>query len=308
MIGKSGNNGFNTEDPHPMKLYDKLIINAAITGMVPKKKDTPYLPVTVNEIIEDAVKCVHAGASILHLHARDKNEETTYKADVYAKIIEGIRHECPDVIICVTTSGRAYNEFEKRTEVLDLDGFVKPDMASLTLGSLNFQNQVSVNEPEMIMKLAEKMQSKGIKPELEVFDTGMVNTAKYLCRKGFINPPFYFNIILGSIYSTQAKVSDLSYLVNLLPEEAIWAGGGIGIFQLVVNSAAIIMGGHVRVGIEDNIWYDHQKKELTNNVKSIMRIGRITDEIGRVIATPEEAREMLGLSSRRVYQESLCLD
>lgn len=308
MIGKSKNNGFNTEDPHPMKPFGKLIINAAITGMVPKKKDTPYLPVTVDEIIEDAVKCVHAGASILHLHARDKNEEPIYNADVYAKIIEGIRRECPEVIICVTTSGRIYNEYKMRSEVLDLDGFVKPDMASLTLGSLNFQNQVSVNEPEMIIKLAEKMRNKGIKPELEVFDTGMVNTAKYLCRKGFINPPFYFNIILGSIYSTQAKVSDLSYLLSLLPKGAVWSGGGIGIFQLNVNIASIIMGGGVRVGLEDNIWYDNNRTELSTNVRSIQRLRRIADEIGRVIATPEEAREMLGLNTRSVYQESLCLD
>lgn len=308
MIGKSGNNGFNTEDPHPLKPYDKLIINAAITGMVPRKKDTSYLPVTVDEIIEDAVKCVHTGASILHLHARDKNEEPTYKAEVYAKIIEGIRRECPDVIICVTTSGRTYNEFKKRSEVLDLDGFVKPDMASLTLGSLNFPNQVSVNEPEMIMKLAEKMRSKGIKPELEVFDTGMVNTAKYLYRKEFINPPFYFNIILGSIYSTQAKVSDLSYLLSLLPQGAVWSGGGIGIFQLKVNSASIIMGGGVRVGLEDNLWYDNNRTELSTNVRSIQRLRRIAAEIGREIASAEETRNILGLSSRSVYQESLCLE
>lgn len=231
--------------------------------MVPKKKDTPFVPVTVDEIIEDAIKCVSAGASILHLHARDENENPTYKAESHAKMIEGIRKECPEVVICVSTSGRNYKEFEKRSEVLDLDGFVKPDMASLTLGSLNFPDQASVNDPEMIMKLAEKMRVKGIMPEIEIFDTGMVNAAKYLCRKGYIVPPFYFNIILGSVYSTQARMSDLSYLVNLLPQDALWAGGGIGIFQLVVNSAAIIMGGHVRVGIEDNIWYDHHKTEFT---------------------------------------------
>jgi len=286
---------FNTEDPHPLKPYNKLIINAAITGMMPTKKDTPFVPVTVEEIIEDAIKCVSAGASILHLHARDEDEKPTYKAVDYAKIIENVRKECAEVVICVTTSGRNYKEFEKRSEVLDLDGFVKPDMASLTLGSLNFPKQASINDPGMIMKLAEKMKLKGIMPELEVFDTGMVNAAKYLCRRGYIAPPFYFNIILGSVYSTQAKMFDLSYLVNLLPQDALWAGGGIGIFQLIVNSAAIIMGGHVRVGIEDNIWYDHHKTELTTNEKSIQRLKRIADEMGRGIASPEETRTMLGL-------------
>jgi uncharacterized protein (DUF849 family) len=292
----NSNKGFNTDDPHPLKPYSKLIINSAITGMVPTKKDTPFVPVTVDEIIEDAIRCIHAGASILHIHARDKDENPTYKAEVFAKIIEGVRRECPEVIICVTTSGRTYNEFEKRSEVLDLEGFVKPDMASLTLGSLNFPTQASVNEPSMMVKLAEKMMLKGIKPEMEIFDTGMVNTAKYLCRKGYISPPFYFNMILGSIYSTQAKMSDLSYLVNLLPQDAIWAGGGIGIFQLVVNAAAVIMGGHVRVGVEDNIWYDDNKRELTTNEKSIHRINRIAHEIGREIATPMETREMIGLN------------
>jgi 3-keto-5-aminohexanoate cleavage enzyme len=292
------NKRYNTEDPHPLKPYSKLIINAAITGMVPKKKDTPFVPVTMNEIIEDAVKCVSAGASILHLHARDQEENPTYKSEIYAKMIEGIRKEYPEVVICVTTSGRNYKEFEKRSEVLDLDGFVKPDMASLTLGSLNFPKQASINDPEMIMKLADKMKSKGIVPELEVFDTGMVNTARYLCRKEYLTPPFYFNVILGSIYSTQARMSDLSYLVNLLPQDALWAGGGIGVFQLIVNSAAIIMGGHVRVGIEDNIWYDLAKTELTTNGKSIKRLKRIAAELGREIATPEETRQMLGLGTR----------
>ena len=295
MINTGRNNRYNTEDPHPFKPYNKLIINAAITGMVPRKKGTPFVPVTVDEIIEDAVRCVAAGAGILHLHARDKEENATYKAEVFAKIIEGIRRECPAVVICVTTSGRTYNEFEKRAEVLDLDGYVKPDMASLTLGSLNFPSQASVNEPDMIMKLAEKMLSRGIMPELEIFDTGMVNTAKYLWRRGYIRPPFYFNVILGSIYSTQARMSDLCHLVSLLPQDAVWAGGGIGVFQLTVNSGAIIMGGHVRTGIEDNIWYDHQKTELTTNEKSITRLRRICAELGREIATPEEARQMIGL-------------
>jgi uncharacterized protein (DUF849 family) len=290
------NRRFRRDDPHPLKSYGKLIINAAITGNVPRKKDSPYVPITVDEIIENAVRCVSAGTSILHVHARDREEQPTYKADVFAKIIQGIKRECPDVIICVTTSGRTYNEFEKRSEVLDLDGSLKPDMASLTLGSLNFPNQASVNEPSMIMRLAERMKERGIKPELEVLDTGMVNTVRYLHQKGLIKPSFYFNVILGSIYSTQARMTDLCHLVNLLPEDAVWAGGGIGIFQLVVNTAAIIMGGHVRVGLEDNIWYDSNKQELTTNEKSIQRVKRIAKEIGRETASPAEAREMLGLN------------
>jgi 3-keto-5-aminohexanoate cleavage enzyme len=293
----------STEDPYPFQPYSRLIINAAITGIVPRKKDTPHVPVTVDEIITDAVKCVSAGASILHLHARDEQENPTHKAEWFAKIIEGIRMHHPEVIICVTTSGRNYNEFEKRSEVLDLEGSVKPDMASLTLGSLNFPEGAAVNEPRMIMKLAEKMKKRGITPELEVFDAGMINTAKYLYRQGYISPPFYFNVILGSIYSVQARMSDLCYLVNTLPQDAVWAAGGIGIFQPTANAAGILMGGHVRVGIEDNIWYDRKKAELTTNVKSILRVRRIAAELGREIASPQEARQMMGLEATAVCSE-----
>lgn len=300
---KTGNNNrSNIEDPHPLNPFDKLIINAAITGMVPTKKDTPHVPVTVEEIIEDGVRCVSAGASILHLHARDKHERPTHRAGVFARIIEGIRRECPEVVVCVSTSGRACGEFEKRSEVLDLDGFAKPDMASLTLGSLNFPGQASINTPDMIMRLAERMKEKGIKPELEIFDSGMINAAKYLYRKGYICPPFYFNIILGSIYSTQARMSDIAYLSGLLPQDATWAGGGIGVFQLVVNAGAMVMGGHVRAGIEDNIWYDNQKKQLATNEGIIRRIRRIADELGREVASPEDVRRLLGLRGAGEYQ------
>lgn len=289
---------FGPEPPHPLKPYGKLIINAALTGMVPGKKDTPFVPITAEEIVHDALGCISTGASILHVHARDDEGTPTHRAEVFAQVIEGIRRESPEVVICATTSGRAHNEFEARSEVLDLDGTAKPDMASLTLGSLNFPNQASVNSPETIRRLAEKMAARGIKPELEAFDPGMVNTAIQLLKRGYLSPPLYFNLILGSVYSTQAKMSDLSYLVGELPPEALWAGGGIGVFQLPVNVASIVMGGHVRVGIEDCIWYDSAKSELTTNERSISRLVRIAAELGREIATLEEARAILGLKKR----------
>jgi uncharacterized protein (DUF849 family) len=286
------------EEPYPLKPYDKLIINVALTGMVPCKKDTPFVPITADEIVGDALRCVSAGASILHIHARDDTGTPTHRAETFARIIEGIRSESPEAVICVTTSGRTHNEFAKRSEVLDLDGSVRPDMASLTLGSHNFPTQASINSPEMIRNLAEKMAERGIKPELEVFEPGMVNAAKYLLKRGYFSPPLYFNLILGSVYSTQARVSDLAYLVGELPPEALWAGGGIGVFQLPVNVASMVMGGHVRVGIEDCIWYDSAKRELTANERSVRRLARIAAELGREIATPGEARAMLGLEKR----------
>lgn len=273
--------------------YPKLIINACLTGMVHSKNDNPNLPVTPDEIIEDAVYCQQAGASIVHLHARDEDGAPTYKKDIYAKIIEGIRQKCPDLVLCVSASGRNHNEFEKRSQVLELDGPLKPDMASLTLGSLNFINQASVNSPEMIINLLSKMTENGIMPELEIFDTGMINTAKVLQRKGLLKSPCYCNILLGSIYSAQATVFDLASMVQRLPHDFCWSAAGIGKFQQAMNYTAVIMGGHVRVGLEDSLFYRDSKH--ASNEMLVKRIVRFAEEIGRKISTPQETRKILGI-------------
>jgi uncharacterized protein (DUF849 family) len=248
-------------------------------------------------VIEDGCRCVEAGASILHLHAREEDGAPSQRPEAFAPLVEGLRKACPEVVLCVTTSGRVHFEFEKRAEVLDLEGDAKPDMASLTLSSLNFPRQASVNAPDTVFRLAERMQERGIKPELEVFDAGMINSARQLVVRGVVEPPYYFNVLFGSIYSVQARMADLAYLEGQLPPGSLWAGAGIGVFQLVVNTAAIVMGGHVRVGLEDNIWYDHAKTELATNEKLIRRIRRIAAELQREIATPEETRAMLGLDA-----------
>lgn len=281
--------------PPPISPYKKLIINAAITGMVPTKNDNPYLPVSVEEIIEDSINCFQVGASIVHIHARDETGKPTYKKEIYRRIIEGIRKKCPDLIICVSTSGRIYNTFEKRSECLELKGDIKPDMASLTMGPLNFPQQISINTIDMIEKLALKMRNNGIIPEIEIFEPGMIQTAKMLIKKGILKPPFYFNIILGSLYSTPATLSDLVYMVQSLPEGAIWGATGIGQFQLAINFAAILMNGNVRVGLEDNIYYDIQKKRYATNEMLIERIVKFAKEIGRDITTPSEARNIIGI-------------
>jgi 3-keto-5-aminohexanoate cleavage enzyme len=281
---------------YPVRSYPKLIINAAITGMIPTKADTPHVPLTVSEIIDDAGTCCRAGASILHIHARNADGTASLDKNIYAKIIEGIRSQCPDVIICVSTSGRFETAFEKRADVLNLDGSVKPDMASLTLGSLNFPQQASINSPDIIEKLAINMKERSITPELEIFDTGMINTAKVLIRKGILSKPFCCNLLLGSTYSVQGTMSDIAYMVRNLPPGFNWAAAGIGRFQLNMNLAAIIMGGHIRVGLEDNIYYNNNKKILATNKMLIDRIVRLAGEVGREIATPRQAREMLGLS------------
>jgi 3-keto-5-aminohexanoate cleavage enzyme len=199
-----------------------LIINAALTGNVPTKAQNPYVPVTPDEIVDDCERCVDAGASVVHLHARDRDGRPTYRRDVYAEIVADVRERCPDVIVCVTTSGRVHPEFDQRAEVLELEGALKPDLASLTLGSLNFPTQASVNEPEMIQRLAERMRERGIIPELEIF-VGMVDYAKFLIERGVLEPPFYFNLLLGSLGTLSATPFNRAALVQSLPPGAIWS-------------------------------------------------------------------------------------
>ena len=282
--------------PYPCKPYPKLIINLALTGMVPQKTDNTNLPVTVDEIVTDIKDCYKAGVSIVHIHARDNNGNPAYDKNIYARIIEKVRESCPDIIVCVSTSGRIHKSFEQRSQVLELSGDLKPDMASLTLGSLNFFNQTSVNEPKMIEQLALKMNDNNIIPELEIFDTGMINTAKVLIRKQILKPPFYGNLLLGSIYTAQGTLFDLSSMASNLPENFIWGGAGIGKFQLKINLASMLMGGHVRVGLEDNLYYDTDKKQLATNKMLVDRIVRLAAETGRKIASPKEARDIIGLN------------
>jgi len=281
--------------PHPLAPYPPLLINVCLTGMIPTKDMTKYVPITPEEIAEDAVKVYDAGARIVHLHARDNSGKPIPDAKVYGKMISLIRKERPKLICCISTSGRNWPEFERRSEALYLTGDEKPDMASLTLGSLNFPTGPSVNSIEMIRRLAETMNENGIRPELEVFDTGMISLAKSMERNGVLVGRKYFNLLLGNINTTAASVKNLTSLVDELPENSTWAAAGIGQFQLPMNAASIIMGGNVRVGLEDNIYYGYDKKELASNVVLVERLKRIAEEIYRPLATPEEARDMAGI-------------
>jgi uncharacterized protein (DUF849 family) len=280
------------EDKQPMK---KLIINVAVTGIVPTKKDNPALPITPDEIAEDCLKCYRQGATLFHLHARDERGNATFRSDIYREIIFKTRQKIPDAILCVSTSGRVFNQFEQRSEVLNLDGFEKPDMASLTLGSMNFPTGVSVNEPSMIHRLVDKMKERGITPELEIFDLGMIDYAKRLIEKKILKEPFYFNLILGSIGMLSATPFNLSVMLQSLPQNAIWAGGGIGKNQFFVNAMAVVIGGHVRIGLEDCLYMDNDKREFATNEKLTARIVALSKAYEREICNAAEARALLGL-------------
>ncbi len=277
----------------PLVPYKPLIINSCLTGMIPRKHMNPNVPISTSEIIEDAVRVYDAGASIVHIHARDQYEIPTSDPKYFEEIIIGIRKERPDMICCATTSGRNVKDIKQRAEVLQITGTGKPDMASLTLGSLNFINTPSINSINDIEYLAMVMEENGIKPELEVFDIGMINLAKFLERKGILNGTKYFNIILGNINTADATLQSLSMLYTSLPDNSIWAGSGLGIFQLPMNTAAIIAGGNVRVGIEDSIFYDIKKQTLTSNVALVDRIVEVATIHQRSIASSTEARSMI---------------
>lgn len=274
---------------------NKLIVNLAPTGMIPTRAMTPHVPLTPEEIIADVKKCSRRGVSMVHLHARDKHGAPTYKKDIFAEIISGIRTHDENMVITVSTSGRTYQDFHQRAEVLDLKGDVKPDMASLTLSSLNFNKIASINAPDTIIMLAEKMRNKDIKPELEIFDLGMVNYAHYLIRKDLIEPPYYFNIILGNIAAAQAKLLHLGLIVSELLENSFWSVGGVGDRQGAINAIGAVEGDGVRTGIEDNIWYDDERKTLATNYALISRVALLAKTLGRKIARPSDVRRMLGL-------------
>jgi len=280
-----------------MGFSDKLIINAAITGMVPTKADNPNVPVSPDEIIADVRRCVNAGAAIVHLHARDEAGQPTYQKAIYRQILRGIREQCPDVILCVSTSGRIFKSFEERSEVLELDD-PAPEMASLTLGSMNFARTESVNSPDMIKALAKKMNEMNIVPEWECFDLGMVDFSHYLVDHNILKPPFYCNLLFGSLGTLSATAFNLATAVRALPGGVTWAAAGIGRFQFQINAMAITMGGHVRVGLEDNLWMDDERTRQATNAELIERLVTLAWAAGREIASPEEARAMIGLPGR----------
>jgi 3-keto-5-aminohexanoate cleavage enzyme len=275
---------------------EKVIINLCPTGMVPTKTLTPHVPITVDEIVQTSLKCADMGASIIHIHPRDKEGNPTWKKSEFEKIIAGIKEKNSEVLISVTTSGRDWSEFEKRSECLEIKGDLKPDLASLTVGSLNFISQASVNGPQMIEDLAMKMKDNGIKPELEIFEPGMIHKAKVLMKKGIIdNKKPYFNILFGSLGTSPLEPSTIASMHALLPEGAIWSIAGIGAFQLDANTIGLALGGNIRVGLEDNIFFDKEKIKLATNEELLERVIKITKLLGREIATTKETREMIGL-------------
>lgn len=273
---------------------EKFIMNLTPTGMIPDKNMTPHIPVKPDEIIEQVLEAAELGVNMVHLHARDLNTgEPTFEKEIYGEIVSGIRKHNKDLVLGVSTSGRNFPEFEQRAACLDLKSDAKPDFGSLTLSSLNFNQVASVNTPQMIQQLAKKMLDNGIRPELEAFDLGMINYAKYLIHKGLVKPPYYFNLILGNIACAQANMMSLGLMVRDLPENSFWGAGGIGDWQIKMNAMAIVAGGGVRIGLEDNIFLDRGRTRLAKNSELIERILLVAKAMGRKPYSHKEARQVI---------------
>ncbi len=269
---------------------DKLIITVAPVGPLPKKEDTPYVPITPEEIINDVVECYEAGAAVAHIHARDEDENSIHDIELFKKIHDGIKERAPDMIVQISTGGRAGLNFESRSKGL----FVNPEMASLTTGSCNFPTSIYENSPSLIRDLLNEMNKRKIKPELEIFDTSMIDQAIQLEKENMLQKPLYFNFVMGLKNCQPATIDHIAYLLNRIPEGSIWNISGVGRAQLMTTFMSIPLGGHVRVGLEDNIYYT--KGKLGKNSDMVKRVVRLANEYNRSVATPDEAREILGLN------------
>jgi len=273
---------------------DKLIITAAICGAEVTKEHNPAVPYTVEEIGREALSAYKAGASLIHLHVREDDGTPTQCKERYAACIAEIERLCPDVIIQPSTGGAVGMTNDERLQPIELN----PEMATLDCGTCNFGgDDIFVNTENMIKDFGKKMIDRGIKPECEVFDKGMIDMAIRLQKRGFIETPMHFNLVLGVNGGISGEPRDLIFMQESLPAGSTFTVSGIGRYQFVVTPIAILLGGHVRVGFEDNI-YISKGVLAKSNGELVEKVVRIAKEFGREIATPEEAREILGLKRR----------
>jgi len=268
---------------------EKLIITAALTGNVPTRERTPHVPLSPDEIAADVERCAAAGASVFHIHARDDKGLPTLDLTVFKETVRRIKARTPEVIIQLSTGARAGKDFEARANPVRL----LPEMASFTTGSNNLPGIVYENSPDFIAFLAEVFQKTGVKPEIEVFESGMIANALHLVKKGLLANPLHFDFVLGAPGSMAGTVRNLVFLADSLPPGATWTVAGIGRAEMPLATAAIAMGGHVRVGIEDNLLLPDGT--LATNAQLVDRAATIARTMGREIASPAEARRILSL-------------
>ncbi len=277
---------------------DPLSLNLCPTGMVPTRAMSPHVPLTPEEIARDVLACAEMGITSVHLHARDEDGVPTHRRDVYARIIGLIREERQDLVLGVSCSGRSVTDLESRAEVLELDGDLKPDMASLTTSSLNFARQASMNAPDVVRGLAERMRDRGIRPELEIFDLGMAAYANYLFERGVLLGPLHANLFFGNVAGAQLRPAEVAAMIAALPPGTSIAFGGIGHAQRGAVALAAALGHGVRIGLEDNLFRDRERRELTTNLELVGWVHELARVLDREIETPEAFRARLDIGPR----------
>jgi len=269
-----------------------LIITAAITGGETTKAQNPALPETPEEQAIAARECVEAGASVIHLHVRDESGTPSQRLDHFRASVDAIRTACgAGPTIQISTGGAIGASMEDRiAPIVEL----KPEMASLNVASMNFSDEVFMNTPADVRKLAGHMRDLGVTPEIEVYDAGHIDIAKRLMKEGLLKKPAHYQFVLGVPGGLSGESRNLQFMVNSLEDGDSWAVAGVGRYQLSLAVMAVVMGGFVRVGFEDNVYY-HKGVLAKNNAELVARVKRIADEVGRPVAGCDEAREILGL-------------
>ena len=272
---------------------EKLIITAAICGAEVTKEQNPAIPYTVAEIQREAKSAYDAGASIIHLHVREDDGTPTQDKARFKACIDAIKEVCPDAIVQPSTGGAVGMTDLERLQPTELPGI---EMATLDCGTLNFGgDEVFVNTENTIKNFGKIMIERGIKPEVEVFDKGMVDYAIRYAKQGFIKEPMHFDFVLGVQMTATAR--DLAFMVDSIPAGSTWTVAGVGRHEFPMAAIAIAMGGHVRVGFEDNVYMSRGVLAKSNG-ELVSRVVRIANELGREIATPKEARQILGLEEQ----------
>ena len=274
---------------------DPVIITCAITGAETTRERQPNLPITPAEQAAASEEALKAGASIIHLHVREDDGKPSQRPERFKESIDAIRKRCGDVVIQISTGGAVGESIDNRARPLAL----KPEMASLNLGTMNFGDEVFYNHPRDIVGLAAKMREHDVMPELEIYEAGMLESAFRLAKQGILREPMHFQFVLGVPGGMSGDPRNLMHLVSMLPSGVHWGVAGIGRFQLPLAVQALVMGGHIRVGFEDNIFY-HKGEVAKSNAQLVERIARIAKEIGRPVATPAETRKLLSLRANQI--------
>ena len=274
---------------------DAVIVQAAVTGSLVDRSTNPNVPITTDEIVAASIDAWRVGASVVHLHARDEDSTPTQDLECFRPLVEALRGAGCEAILNLSTgsAGGRVGGVPKRWECIELE----PEMASFDCGSLNFGEWLFENPLPFLRDMAAAFKEKGVKPEIECFEVGHVYTALRLRGEGLLDDPLHFQFVLGVPGGSPGTVEAATYMRSLIPPDATWSICGIGRAQLPMNMLCLLNGGHLRTGLEDNSYY-HRGVYAESNTQLVERLVRIAGEVGRPVATPEEARAILGLDAR----------